>query len=163
MRVKMRDRHGEVKMVKLFDKVKCKGFYAKHNDGIYIALDKQNLTADLMKSETTVEEDIDRAEKTYYQHRKENFSGVIVGFTDITVQGYLDVIYDDAVDVGIGIIPEKYWIQKNAKQVEKCAIVYYANNKKHYVPLDDIVEVIKDDVSASKNHDKKRAQGDYER
>lgn len=36
------------------------------------------------------------------------------------------------------IIPEKLYIQKVPKEIAKCAIVYYANNKKHYVPIDKI-------------------------
>ena len=56
--------------------------------------------------------------------------------------GYLDVIYQDECDVGVGTIPEKYYISKRPKEVIKCAIVYYANNLKHFVPLDDIVEIL---------------------
>ena len=129
--------------MKLFDKVKCKGFYSKVHDGTFIYLDTQNLKASHMNSNATdteclVEDDVDRAEKTYYKHVKQNFCGVIVGFTDLIVIGYLDVIYNDAIDVGVGILPEQFFVQKNPNHVEKCAIVYYANNKKHYVPLEDI-------------------------
>lgn len=129
--------------VKLFDKCKCKGFYKKVHDGIYIQLDSKNLTADLMNSNVQgelVEEDIDCAEKRYYEHKDGNFSGVIVGFVGLVVVGYLDVIYDCGVDVGFGTMPDKYYISKRPKEVVKCAIVYYANNLKHYVPIDDIVE-----------------------
>ena len=127
----------------LFDKVKCKGFYSKVHDGTYIFLDTQNLKAAHMNSnaintDCLVEEDVDRVEKIYYKHVNQNFCGVIVGFTNLVVTGYLDVIYNDAVDVGVGIIPEQFFVQKNPKRVVKCAIVYYANNKKHYVPLEDI-------------------------
>lgn len=131
--------------VKLFDKCKCKGFYKKVHDGIYIQLDSKNLTADLMNSNIQgelVEEDIECAEKRYYEHKNGNFSGVIVGFVDLVLVGYLDVIYQDECDVGVGIIPEKYYIAKRPKEVVKCAIVYYANNLKHYVPLEDIVEIL---------------------
>lgn len=130
---------------KLFDKCKCKGFYKKVHDGIYIQLDSKNLTADLMNSNIQgelAEEDIDCAEKRYYEHKDSNFSGVIVGFVDLVVVGYLDVIYQDECDVGVGIIPEKYYISKRPKEVVKCAIVYYANNLKHFVPIDDIVEIL---------------------
>ena len=131
--------------MKLFDKVRRKGFYAKFHDGRYILLDEQNLKADLMCSGNVIEEDIDdRREKTYFWHRKMNFTGVVVGFTDLVVSGWLGVEYQDAVDVGIGVIPEKYYVKKTPKETVKCAIVYYANNKKHYVPLEDIVEVLKE-------------------
>lgn len=133
----------------LFDKVRCKGFYKSYRDGLYIALDKRNLTADLMNSHLAtaynsglVESEVEQVEKTYYQHKDMNFAGVIVGFIDLKVVGYLEVMYEDAVDVGVGIIPEKYYVAKLPKEVVRCAIVYYANNRKHYVPLEDIVETI---------------------
>lgn len=131
--------------VKLFDKCKCKGFYKKVHDGIYIQLDSNNLTADLMNPNVQgglVEEDIECAEKRYYEHKQSNFSGVIVGFISLVVVGYLDVIYDCGVDVGFGTMPDKYYISKRPKEIVKCAIVYYANNLKHFVPIDDIVEVL---------------------
>lgn len=129
--------------MKLFEKVKCKGFYAKVYDGTYVFLDKENLKATHMNSNATesdcvVEEEVDRVEKTYYKHVSQNFSGVIVGFKDLTVKGYLDVIYNDAFDTGIGIMPEQFFVRKTAKDIVKCAVVYYANNKKHYVPVEDI-------------------------
>lgn len=134
---------------KLFDRCKCKGLYKKVYDGLFVYLDKENLKADLVNTnlagadnDGTVEKDIDCAEKRYYEHKDSNFSGIIVGFTDLVVVGFLDVIYQDACDVGVGIIPEAFYVSKRPKEVVKCAIVYYANNKKHYVPLEDIVEII---------------------
>ena len=129
--------------MKLFDKVKCKGFYSKVHDGTFIYLDTQNLKASHMNSnaadtECLVEDDVDRVEKTYYKHVKQNFCGVIVGFKNLVVTGYLDVIYNDTIDVGIGVLPEHFFVQKNPNCVVKCAIVYYADNKKHFVPLEDI-------------------------
>lgn len=131
--------------VKLFGKCKCKGFYKKSHDGIYIQLDDKNLTADLMNSnnkDELVEKDIECAEKRYYEHKDGNFSGVIVGFVGLVITGYLDVIYDCGVDTGFGTTLDKYYISKRPKEIVKCAIVYYANNLKHYVPIDDIVEIL---------------------
>lgn len=131
--------------MKLFQKVKCKGFYKKVKDGIWVHLDKTTCTAYAMNSnlvdidnDGTMEADIDCVEKTYYEHKEANFNGVIVGFKDLVVKGYLDVNYQDPVDVGVGVMPEKFYVEKRPKEVVKCAIVYYANNMKHYVPLDDI-------------------------
>ena len=131
--------------MRLFKEVKCKGFYKKVHDGIWVHLDKSTGTAYAMNSnlvdidnDGTMEADIDCVEKTYYEHKKANFSGVIVGFKDLVVKGYLDANYQDEVDVGIGVFPEKFYVAKRPKEVVKCAIVYYANNMKHYVPLDDI-------------------------
>ena len=131
--------------MELFEKVKCKGFYKKVHDGIWVHLDKSTGTAYAMNSNLVdidnvgiMEADIDCVEKTYYEHKKANFSGVIVGFKDLVVKGYLDANYTDEVDVGVGVIPEKFYVAKRPKEVVKCAIVYYANNMKHYVPLCDI-------------------------
>ena len=131
--------------MKLFDKCQCKGFYKPAHDGIWVHLDKTTLTAYSMNmnlvdvdNDGTVETDIDCVEKTYYEHVQLNFSGVIVGFKDLVIKGYLDVIYEDAIDVGLGIIPEKFYVAKRPKEIVKCGIVYYANNKKHLVPLEDM-------------------------
>lgn len=128
----------------LFDKCQCKGYYKKVRDGIWIHLDKDELKAYQMNSalcgEAIEKEDIECAEKTYFEHRNCNFGGVIVGFVDLVVKGYLDVNYEDSIDVGIGVIPEKFYVTKRPKEVVKCAIVYYANNKKHFVPIEDISE-----------------------
>lgn len=123
----------------LFKKVSCTGFLKKILDGRFITLDKDSLTADLCDSSLTgdavLEHDIDRAEKTYYEYVNKKCKGIVVGFIDIVVKGYLDVIYEDAVDVGLGVIPEKFYVCKEPKDVERCAIVYYANNRKHLVPI----------------------------
>lgn len=128
--------------VKLFDMCKGKGFYKKVHDGRFITLDKESLIADLCDSnlcgDAVLEHDIDCAEKTYYKYVKASCKGVVVGFIDLIVTGYLDVNYQDAVDVGLGVLPEKVYVSKRPKDVVKCAIVYYANNRKHYVPVEDL-------------------------
>ena len=131
--------------IKLFDMCSFIGFYKKVHDGRFIYLDKNTLTANLIdtnladeESDGVVEKDCDRAEKKYFEYVKANGMGVIVGFIDLVIVGYLDVIYNDACDVGVGIIPESFYVTKSAKETVKCAIVYYSNNKKHYVPLCDI-------------------------
>ena len=129
----------------LFDKCRFKGFYKKAHDGRFIYLNKKELTADLCdinkcdENDGIIEKDCERAEKTYYTHVKSNGSGVIVGFIDLVVVGYLDVIYEDECDVGVGVIPSAFYVAKTPKEIVKCAIVYYSNNKKHYVPLTDLL------------------------
>ncbi len=131
-----------MKEIKIFDKVSCRGFYTKAYDGNYIALDRTALKADAYNSNSDqpIEEDIDMMEKTYFRHVKHNFRGVVVGKKDIVISGYLDVCYDDAVDVGVGVIPERFYISKRAKETKSVYIVYYANNRKHYVSAEDIAE-----------------------
>lgn len=131
--------------IKMFDMCKFNGFYKKVHDGRFIHLDKSTLTANLIdtnladgESDGVVEKDCDRAEKKYFEYVKANGKGVIVGFIDLVVVGYLDVIYNDECDTGMGIIPESFYVTKSAKEIVKCAIVYYSNNKKHYVPLSNI-------------------------
>lgn len=134
--------------VKLFEKYKCKGFYKKIYDGVFIDLDRENLKATWMNthlwniSDSIVAEDVEVAEKKYYEHVQRNFTGVVVGFVDLVVDGYLDVNYEDAIDTGCGMIPEKFYVSKRAKKIVRCAIVYYASGKKHYVPIDDISEIL---------------------
>ena len=132
----------------LFDKCKFGGFYKKAKDGRFIYLDKSTLTANLMdmnladgEFDGTIEKDCDRAEKTYYKHVTSNGKGVIVGFTDLVINGYLDVIYEDECDVGVGVVPSAFYVIKTPKEIVKCAIVYYSNNKKHYVPLTDMERI----------------------
>lgn len=133
----------------IFDKVECKGFYKAFKDGKWLRLDKKTLTADAMDNnivnadnDGTVEKDVEYVEKTYFEHVDKSFTGVIVGYKDIVIKGYLDSVYQDECDVGVGVIPEAFYVSKRAKETVKCAVVYYANNMKHYVPLDDILEVI---------------------
>ena len=133
----------------LFDKVKCKGFYKPFSDGKWLYLVRETLTADAMdnnladgNNDGTVEKNVEYIEKTYYQHVDKIFIGVVVGYKDIIVTGYLDAMYEDECDVGLGVIPERFYVSKRARETVKCAVVYYANNKKHYVPLEDILEVL---------------------
>lgn len=132
----------------LFDKCKFIGFYKKAHDGRFILLDKKNLVAELIdinladgENDGVIEKNCDRAEKKYFEYVKANGKGVIVGFTDLVVNGYLDVIYEDECDVGVGVIPSAFYVIKTPKEIVKCAIVYYSNNKKHYVPLTDLERI----------------------
>lgn len=80
------------------------------------------------------------SKKNYFKHVDKNFIGVIVWYK--VIKGYLDSVYQEECDVGVGVIPEAFYVSKRAKETVKCAVVYYANNMKHYVPLEDILEVI---------------------
>lgn len=78
-------------------------------------------------------------EKTYYERRDLEFTGVCVGFKKIKAEGYL------GVDVGYNgpSCSEYFFIFKEPKTVIDCAIVYFANNQKRYVPL-DAIEIMKE-------------------
>lgn len=127
----------------LFDKVRCKGFFKKVHDGKFLVLDDERLIAEVCTSKNGFDvEEIEcgeETEKTYYEYVKKPISkGVIVGFVDLVVSGWIGCEWQDSVDVGIGVIPEKFYATKRPKEIAKCAVVYYANNKKHYVPLEDL-------------------------
>ena len=40
--------------------------------------------------------------ETNYEYKEQKFTGVIVGFVDLVIVGYLEVIYQDVIDVGVG-------------------------------------------------------------
>lgn len=112
----------------LFDKVKCKGFYKPYKDGRWLYLDKKTLTADAMdnnladgNNDGTVEKNVEYIEKTYFKHVDKDFTGVIVGYKDIVIKGYLDAVYQDECDVGVGVIPEAFYVSKRAKEIAKRA------------------------------------------
>ena len=71
--------------------------------------------------------------KTYYKREEANFEGMLVGTKTIITDGWLyaDIAYDPFGSdyIYVGKAP-------NTKLV--CGIVYYANNRKRYVPLSDI-------------------------
>ena len=133
-------------MSNLFEKVRCTGFLKPFKDGKWLRLNMDTFTADAMdnniadwENDGTVENNVEHIEKTYFQHVNKEFNGVIVGYKDIVVTGYLDVEYYEPIDVGVGVTPEDLRVSKRAKETIRCAVVYYANNKKHYVPLEDIM------------------------
>lgn len=87
--------------MKLFEKVKCKGFYKPFKDGRWLYLDRETLTADAMdnnladgNNDGTVEKNVEYIEKTYFKHVDKNFIGVIVGYKNIVIKGYLDAVRD---------------------------------------------------------------------
>ncbi len=71
--------------------------------------------------------------KTYFERVEADFTGVMVGTKTVTVENWLysDFDYDFR-----GC--ERIVLHKDKKTVIECGIVYYANNRKRYVPLVDI-------------------------
>lgn len=127
--------------IKLFDMCKAKGFYKKISDGKFLILNEEKLTAEAHTSMFDFEEIEcgEEIEKTYYEYVKKPISKcVVVGFIDLIVSGWIGCDWQDSVDTGVGVIPEKFYATKRPKETVKCAIVYYANNKKHYVPVEDL-------------------------
>jgi len=72
-------------------------------------------------------------EKTYYTRVEKTFDGVVVGTKEIVTEGYLGVDTDYGYD---GREVKRFF--KEPKTKVMCAIVYYGNNKKRLVPLEDL-------------------------
>ena len=78
----------------------------------------------------------DSVEKTYYDMVSDEFTGVIVGYKNIAITGYIGT---DSVD------DEYYghygYCFKQPKDVVKVARVFFKNNCSRLVPLDAMVEI----------------------
>lgn len=126
----------------LFQKVDCYGYLKKVYDGRFIeTFENEGKTLDCTYIDTNNPDlniecqycgDFDFL-KTYYEHRERKFSGIVVGFKYLVIDGYLTVetCYDH-----LGVEYTK--LGKKCNKTALCAIVYYADNRKRYVPLNDI-------------------------
>ncbi len=79
--------------------------------------------------------------KTYYEKRHTEFDGVLVGTKKIVVDGYLygDIDYEPCYG------DERIVVGKQAKTTVLCGIVFFGNNQKRFVPMEDL-EVIPEDL-----------------
>lgn len=132
----------------LFKRVKCSGYLKPVKDGRYIAVDQQELTASYVDTNTITTEVIgEECEcdgsyeflKTYMQPVQRACEGVVVGIKNVVVSAWLvaEIFYSD----GYSCARDYVKVSAEPKEQKECAIVYYANNRKHYVPLELIVEV----------------------
>lgn len=124
----------------LFKKVKCNAYLKRVRDTKFIDVDQDTLTADYVthkghevtREESGCEGDLDFL-KTYYDFTKKEFTGFVVGIKDIYATEYL------IADTGYHCNGREYIeVRKEPKDIYKCAIVYYGNNRKRYVPLENI-------------------------
>lgn len=124
----------------LFQKVKCKAYLKKIYDGKFIHevevegrkyyfLAESNIPESEWKETGPGEEE---HRKTYYERKDKSFTGFLVGYKDIVINGIVGVDYND------NPYCECDYIYKQPLKVCKCAIIYFANNRKRYVPLEDI-------------------------
>ena len=123
----------------------CTGFYKKIKDGVHIecwdrngvpaersslgiekayAWDKSGQTEELLFEGSGIE-------KTLYTLVNKKFSGVCVGEVKLPITEllYADFFYDHNCE-------EQRFIGKEIKQSCECYVVYFANNRKRYVPKD---------------------------
>ena len=127
----------------LFNKVKCSGYLKRINDGKFIEVYKGDVDEAIYRNSNDENFEITSEAcgdtdflKTYYEVKEKNFKGFVVGFKTIILTAYLvaDTDYDF-------IGREHLRIYKEPKERIECAIVYYSNNRKRYVPLGMFEEV----------------------
>ena len=123
----------------------CTAFYKKTKDGVHIECwDKDGIPSEksygkiekafAWNKEGMVEElffEGSGIEKTLYTLVSKKFAGVCVGEVKLPIIEllYADFTYNWQDE-------EERFIAKDIKQSCECYIIYYANNKKHYVPKD---------------------------
>ena len=123
----------------LFKNVQCKGYYKTFKDGKRVKLSDDESSCKYMvfdeeyaelECQCTGEKEF---LKEYYIHKDEMFTGVVVSTKKkIMVSGYLVVDRNSDNSLSVHLHPEK---------TERCAIVYFADGRKHLVPFDDILNV----------------------
>lgn len=152
--------------MKIFIKVKCHAYLRKAHDGIRITIYD---TADSVCSNKTVADpsykalvetfDFDKMEyvtladlsewdgsgyeKTYRERVEEEFTGVVVGITEVNVKGQIGTDWECD-----GFGREYGHCYKQITDRQKVAVVYFKNNSKRYVPLEDL-EIIEAEIVES--------------
>jgi hypothetical protein len=142
------------KNIKLFKKVHCKSYLKRIYDGTHIVIydqhgyvNSENTEAGKIVNaeckafaitnhgEVDLEFDGSSVKKRYYEKAEKEFDGFIVGTKDITVSGQIGTDwYEDDYQF------YRYCF-KNPEEIVKCGVVYFQNNRKRYVPMEDIEEV----------------------
>lgn len=121
--------------------VTCSGYYKKNKDLWHIFVDGHRYYAskDNLKNEIELEVGGDTVHNDLYTFVEEPFDGFLVGVINLTVSKDIGPDFDDAVDTGLGVIPERYYIGKWNEKIVKVGKVYIkGNNHFRYVPVDCI-------------------------
>ena len=143
--------------MKLFQKVKCRAYLKKETDGVHIVIsylngqpyghnsvahfDVEKVKAEACRFTEDLETEViadlsnfegETVEKIYRKRVEENFAGFIVGFTRVNVKGVIGTDWHED-----GYYDHGYCF-KNITEKPKVAVVYFKNNCKRYVLLDDI-------------------------
>ena len=81
----------------------------------------------------------DTVHQENYIYKEQPFEGFLVEIRSICLSKDIGPDWEDSVDVGIGVIPEKYYIGKWNEEFIKCGKVYTKGNG-HYkwVPVENI-------------------------
>ena len=148
--------------MQLFKKVHCKAYLKKIKDGVYIQffnpdgtyyndrfvydynikaiayktkLDENMMNCDEELADLS-EFDGSYVEKTYRERVECEFDGFVVGYTKINTKGKIGTDWDSGE-----YVREHGYCWREITERPKVAVVYFKNNIKRYVLLDDI-EVI---------------------
>lgn len=151
--------------MKLFKKVHCKAYLKKIKDGVYIQffnpdgtyyndrfvydynikaiayktkLDENMMNCDEELADLS-EFDGSYVEKTYRERVECEFDGFVVGYTKINTKGRIGTDWDSGE-----YVREHGYCWREITEKPKVAVVYFKNNIKRYVLLDDM-EVIEDE------------------
>lgn len=146
-------------MVKLFKKVHCKAYMARVCDTVHIQFYNADGTFCYDKTVTDYKAkaiaykfnkdkweneeikdlsafDGDSVEKIYRERKECEFDGFVVGYTRLDVKGRIGTNWDDP-EYGT----EYGFCFKMITERPKVAVVYFKNNMKRYVLLEDMEEV----------------------
>lgn len=131
--------------IHLFDRVECNGYLKRKTpqwnlvisdavnfDGYFHStgwIDEKYHNEDI-----AVNFEDEYVTNTYYEEKEQRFCGVVIGFKDVVTEARLYAITDDYPDES-----QRAGCYKEASRIEPCAVVAYANNKKHIVPLRKIL------------------------
>lgn len=152
--------------MKIFVKVKCHAYLRKSHDGINITIYDPdgniyngNTVPDTSYKAVIEKWDDDKRdyvvladlsewdgsgyEKTYRERIEEEFTGVVVGVTEVNVKGEIGTDWECD-----GCGREFGHCYKLITDRQKVAVVYFKNNVKRYVPLEDL-EIIEAEIVES--------------
>lgn len=145
-----------MKKPKLFSRVKCKAYLKNETDGVHIVLCNPDgslhdgthvnspdcqafaLRYDSEKGEEVKIKDLSDFEgssvkKVYRKRIEAEFTGVVVGYTRVKMSGIIGTNWEEPLyGAGYG------YCYKEAVDVHEVAVVYFKNNCKRYVPLNDL-------------------------
>lgn len=139
----------------LFSRVKCRAYLREKKDGIYIEVrDKDGnviyphrvtepLSAYAVRFDPRLEKleriadlsnwDGESVKKIYRERTEAKFTGVVVGYIRVDRSGHIGTIWETP-PYG----KEYGHLFKEIDDRPEVAVVYYRNNKKHFVLLDDM-------------------------
>lgn len=150
-------------MMNIFQKVHCKGYLKSVHDGVYIQIfnpdgtfcdsktvDSADCKAVAYRSTLKpngLNEVIEIAdlsdwsgesvEKTYRERIAEEFDGFVVGYTRVKTKGRIGTDWG-CINYGFGDIREYGHCFKTIDEYAKVGVVYFKNNCKRYVLVEDM-------------------------